>query len=288
MLKYILITLLLSPISIARDAQNIEKIPFTFYSLGSATKKETQKEKNTEKLIFQMIVKSLPEYEFSFKTSNYTTAHNNIVTSKNVCLRNIVKTQEREKSFLFSKPQTLFLGLRLYFSPHIAPLKIQELNKLSLFEIFKSNTDLVIGIEKGRAYGDELTYTFDQLPSRNKYYKVGSDGQNLMIYMLLEGRIDMMLEYPEVMEYKKNQLSQNTELYSTSLPKTAPLVFGRIACSKSELSSQLIDKVNKILTQIYDSKEYKEAHLELIKDKNQMIFNKLYSDFLNNIDTESQ
>lgn len=284
MLKYILIILLLSPISVAQGAKNIEKIPFTFYSLGSATNYATKIEKSTEDIIFKMIFKQLPEYQLSIKKTNYETAFNNIVKSNNSCLRNIIKTSEREKSFLFSKPQTLFMGLRLYYNPHLAPAKIQEIKDLPLHKVFDIDNKLTIGIEEGRAYGSKLTKQLDNLPHTNKFVKIGSDGQNLMIYMLLKGRFDMMFEYPEVMNYKRKQMSSNELLYSASLPNMEPLIFGRIACSKSELSKELLSKIDNILSDIYKSEAYKDAHLELVKDKNQIIFNGLYTDFVNDLE----
>jgi uncharacterized protein (TIGR02285 family) len=282
--RYVLIIFLFSSSqSIAQHTKNIEKTPFTFYSLRSATNFATKIEKSTEDIIFQMIFKQLPEYNLSFKKSNYETALNNIEKSSNSCLRNIIKTSEREKSFLFSKPQTLFLGLRLYYNPHLPPSKIQEIKGLPLQKVFDIDNKLTIGIEKGRAYGSKLTEQLDRLPHANKFFKVGSDGQNLMIYMLLKGRFDMMFEYPEVMNYKRKQMSSNDQLYSASLPNMEPLIFGRIACSKSESSKKLLSKIDKILTNIYKSEEYKVAHLELVKDKNQVIFNQLYNNFLNDL-----
>ena len=285
MYRVILIVVLFSsPQSIAQHTKNIEKTPFTFYSLRSATNFATKIEKSTEDIIFQMIFKQLPEYNLSFKKSNYETALNNIEKSSNSCLRNIIKTSEREKSFLFSKPQTLFLGLRLYYNPHLPPSKIQEIKDLPLQKVFDIDNKLTIGIEKGRAYGNKLTEQLDNLPHANKFLKIGSDGQNLMIYMLLKGRFDMMFEYPEVMNYKRKQMSSNAQLYSASLPNMEPLIFGRIACSKSESSKKLLSKIDKILTNIYKSEEYKVAHLELVKDKNQVIFNELYNNFLDGLE----
>ena len=85
-----------------------KKMPFTFYSLTSATNIETAKEKNTEKIIFDLVFNELNKYELTHKTSNYETALNNILNSKNVCLRNIIKTPEREKKFCFQIQQLYF------------------------------------------------------------------------------------------------------------------------------------------------------------------------------------
>ena len=79
-------------------------------------------------------------------------------------------------------------------------------------------------------------------------------------------------------------MSSNELLYSASLPNMEPLIFGRIACSKSELSKELLSKIDNILSDIYKSEAYKDAHLELVKDKNQIIFNELYTDFMNDLE----
>jgi len=259
------------------------KEPFIFYSLESATNKTTKNEQNTEKQIFDLIFNELPEYELIIKSTNYKTALNNAKASKNVCIRNIVHTKERSKELLFSKPQTLFLGLRLFFGPHLKDSSIEQFQNKTLTAIINMRPDLRIGIEYGRAYGSNISKELKKIPAKNKYQRTGSDGQNIMIYMLLKGRVDMILEYPEVISYKADQIKNDLKLRSIDLMNSAPLIFGRMACSQSSKARVLIEKVNLELEKLYTSEEFKQAHLVLIKGEQQSLFLELLERFLQGV-----
>jgi len=69
----------------------------------------------------------------------------------NICYSNKLKNEQRLRKFIFSKPISLYMGLRL-FSKY--PLKITEPIDIAL--LLKENPDKNLSVIKGRSYSDRL------------------------------------------------------------------------------------------------------------------------------------
>ena len=276
----IIICIILITLPATKIFADVNKNSFTLYKIGNATLAKSTIDDSTEALVLKMILQQLPEYDINFRDVDYDTAFNNITTGDNACLRNLIKTPARDEYFIFSQPQTLFLGLRVYFSPSMNSDYMNNFEQLSISEIIDENPELHIGIEGNRAYGNHISKELEELPSVNKFMRFESDGENLMIAMLLKGRFDMLLEYPEVMDFKSRQILPDVTLRSISPKSSEPLIYGRLACSQSDASSQFIKKFNNALDKIYHSDTYLSAHLALIKKPHQKLFTELFSDFL--------
>lgn len=268
----------------AHSDKNIlnNKTPFTFYSLGNVNVNNVNIELNTDAIILNMIIQQLPEYDITLKQTSFDLAFQKITTSKNICLRNLMQTPERETFFEFSRPINIFLGFRLYFSPDVDVERINKIKHLSISDIIKHDKKMTLGIEDGRAYGEKLTNIIQELPEQNKFLRHESDGENLMIAMLLKGRFDMLIESPETMDFKVKKLEPTTVLTSISPINAEPVLYGRLACSKSVESIQLIEKINEILEKTYPTKAFLNAHLMSLEKPSHDIFNAIYKDFIGN------
>lgn len=282
--KYLtLLFIFISVQSIAEMKMNNSKLPFTIYSIGNAESIFNATEKTTEELVFQMIFEQLPEYDVVLEIASFDTAYNHIEASKNICIRNLIKTAERQKSLIFSKPQSFLLSPRLYFSPYVDAQIISKIMHLPFSEIFKHYPSLSIGFESNRAYGTQLQKHFSQLEDANVFTRIDSNGENLMIAMLLKGRFDMLVEYPYVFDYKAKIINPELSVQHTSISDVAPLIFTHIACNKSDDSAKLIKKINAILASLYFQQQYIDSHLKLINQTSHSLFIKLLKQYINNM-----
>jgi len=255
---------------------------FTIFTIGNAKSEFNASEKTTEQLTFKMIFDQLSEYNLNSKVASFDTAYNHMERFKNICIRNLAKTAEREKLFIFSEPQTFLLSPRLYFSPQLNVEDIAAIKQLSFREVFKHYPKLSIGFESNRAYGKQLSKQFENFPLENMFMRADSNGENLMIAMLLKGRIDMLVEYPYVFDYKSKKISPELKIQHSSISDIEPFMFAHLACSKSDESHQLIREVNTVLTALYHKKQYKDSHLKWIEKSNHPVFIELFDEFIKN------
>lgn len=237
---------------------------------------------STEGETFNIVAKTIASMPMQHKATSYEHALSLMSKRANICIRNIVKSPERERLFVFSEPQTIFLGARLYISDQQVFEQISALEEITLASIAANFPRLTLGIEESRSYGITLDKAINDWPEQNKYIVKRSDNEAMMIMMLAKNRIQLLLEYPTVFKLDSEQLFPEKYFNSVELTDIAPFVFGRIACSKTTDGQEIVNRINKAFPDVYFRKDYLEAHLKWLDKGSRQTFNALYKKhFLN-------
>lgn len=189
-------------------------------------------------------------------------------TEASTCAGNRLKNAERLTfSYATAIPHTVFPGLRLYSkssSKTTAWLK-QQLNdqqQLSLQHLLESDHKLHFAVGGGRSYGEQLDTLLKQPQWQHKFWQRRSvDMSAGLIDMLVQSRVDLLIEYPNVMQHYLAQQSTDTQLTSFSIQEAEPYMLGYILCAKTPEGQKLTDFFEQRLQILSQQKRYLDAHL---------------------------
>lgn len=200
------------------------------------------------------------------------------------CAGNRVKNTERLTfSYATAIPHTVFPGLRLYSktSSKTTQYLQQQLNgqqKISLQQLLKEDNELHFAVGGGRSYGDQLDTLLKQPQWQHKFWQRRSiDMSAGLIDMLVQDRVDLLIEYPNVMQHYLAQYSHSTELTSFSIEEAEPYMLGYILCAKTAEGQQLAQFFQQRLKQVSQQKSYLEAHLGWVDVADRTQLTELYN-----------
>lgn len=200
------------------------------------------------------------------------------------CAGNRVKNTERLTfSYATAIPHTVFPGLRLYSktnSQTTAWLK-QQLNdqqQISLMQLLQGDNKLHFAVGGGRSYGVQLDTLLQRPEWQHKLWQRRSlDMSAGLIDMLVQDRVDLLIEYPNVMQHYLAQYSATTELTSFSIEEAEPYMLGYILCSKTAEGQQLTEFFEQRLQHISQQRRYLDAHLGWVDAADREQLTRLYN-----------
>lgn len=185
----------------------------------------------------------------------------------NVCFGNKLPLPARREWGLIShQPQVIFPGLRLYVlqSSGLLPLLQQSGSKapLSIQRLLNSQQRFKLGFSASRSYGDKLDRLLHNAGNqRNLFSRTGPDNAGGLLHMFSRGRIDLLIEYPNVVEHYMRQLPQQPAVQSFALDESAAMLPGHIICSDTPQGRALISSLDQAISTVSKKRSYLEAHL---------------------------
>lgn len=185
----------------------------------------------------------------------------------NVCVGNKLPLPERRSWGIISlQPQVIFPGLRLYVlqSSGLRPwLAQQASNKpLSLQRLLSAHQRFKLGFNTDRSYGDQLDPLLKQAAhQRNLFSRSGPDNAGGLLQMFSLGRIDLLIEYPNVVEHYLAQLPKPPAVQSFALQESPALLPGHIICSDTPQGRLLLTSLDQALSKVSQQRAYLDAHL---------------------------
>lgn len=207
-------------------------------------------------LVLEQVIQNLPEYIHKQPITTLARALEDMKLGKNACHPSLFKSPEREQYMVFSQASLFNHGnhviTRKAVSETLPPGPVE------LSGLVKESKMTFVSI-KGRSFG---TYIDNQLAGLNKHrvVEIPSDSLSVMFRLLAIGRIDITIAYPFELEYfaqYEDGVSYSLELLPIAgLPK---FLAGNIACSNTEWGQRAIKHIDKVLTRIKPTKEYKQA-----------------------------
>jgi len=235
-------------------------------------------------LTLRLLMQGVTAYQATPVQASTDRAMAMLRTEAAACAGNRVKTTERLAfSYATAIPHTVFPGLRLYSktsSKTTAYLR-QQLNsqqQLSLQQLLQADNQLHFAVGGGRSYGDQLDTLLKQPQWQHKFWQRRSAEMSAgLIDMLVQDRVDLLIEYPNVMQHYLAQYSQNTELTSFSIEEAEPYMLGFILCAKTPEGLQLTEFFQQRLTLVSQQKSYLEAHLGWVDPADRAQLIKLYN-----------
>jgi len=237
----------------------------------------------------QLLLEHMPGHQDSITIVNNERAFQILKADTLACTGNKVRNADRESFAYFSDvPQLIFPGMRLYMLKGTAEnagiaAELQHDKRHSFAEISTRLPRSRIGVVGGRNYGDPLQAIFDQLADRNRIYtRTGNDmSAAAMLDMLANGRVELVVEYPNVVQHYSEALNHAVELVSVEISEAAEYTGGYIMCSKNEQGKMLLQAYSNAIQLASKDKRYLQAHLRWFDasshHKVTALYNKIYN-----------
>ena len=238
----------------------------------------------TEKLILSQLKGFNIEFQtVPAKRANYVIKNNN-----NVCVTSRIKNSKREQYSIFSTPQNLYLTYKLYrLANSTEPIPAEVFNNkgeiISLSALFSAQPNKLLTIADGISYGKFFDNEINKLRSKNVYSRSGVKRAEAISKMLTKKRIDYILYFPTVFNLIMNK---ETAIESYSIANAQPYILGHISCSKSKLGQQVIDKINIILHNAYQTEEFYQAHYQWIHPQDKKLLDQYYPEVFGVVPSE--
>lgn len=182
---------------------------------------------------------------------------------KAVCIVNKIKTPEREKKYLFSKPVNFFEAQRLYQRTELPVIADTFLDKQgavkSIHDVINSQPESTILTPADFSFGERIDQDLE-LINKNQKIPISNEayfGSSMKMFAFK--RTDYAIVFP-VELYRKSGEDKTHDVRSYSIADNPKYIAGRFWCSDSPASRQLIAMVNKVAKTLYADPQFIEAH----------------------------
>ena len=225
-------------------------------------------ETSTASYIENLIIQKLTLYNVKIERVTAPRITRILHTKDNVCVANRAETPERKQYSLFSDPQSFYLTHKLYRFNQTSALPSQLLNSKGeikdLANVFKVLPAKTIGLAQDVSFGNFLDQQIKKIKPANIYYRGGNQRVVALSSMLYKSRVDFVLALPVDLTPNEAQ-KQLIEQYT--IAGAPPYLIAHFNCSKSQLGQRVINDINKILANVYQTKDYYQAHKKWFSDK---------------------
>lgn len=208
--------------------------------------------------VIDLVSKKLVGYKFKRHVMPASRAVKALGRSNQVfCMASLYRNQEREQFISFTE-QYSTLGL----SPAIAISK-SLVEKLGLSNTYGASLQslilkhgLTVGSTLNRSYGKEIDTVLKAAPAEQLSMRAGRDSLESLTYMLLKGRVDIILGYPSEHAYLSKLMDANNELTQLSVQEAKAVATGYIGCSKNPQGDIAIKAIDEALAKLNHSKQF--------------------------------
>ncbi len=229
---------------------------------------KTSAETSTASYIENVIIQQLTQYNVKIERVTASRMNRVLQTKENACVANRAETPERRQYSLFSDPQSFYLTHKLYRFNQTSALSSQLFNAegeiKDLASVFKLFPEKTMGIAQDVSFGIFLDQQIEKIKPENIYYRGGNKRVVALSSMLYKSRVDFVLALPVDITPNKAQ-KQLIEQYT--IAGAPPYLIAHFNCSKSPLGQGVINDINKILANVYQTKDYYQAHKKWFSDK---------------------
>lgn len=231
-------------------------------------------------LTLQLLMQGVTAFEAEAVQATTDRTMAMLKTEASACAGNRVKNETRLAfSHATTTPHTVFPGLKLYSktaseTTRFLTKQLNNQKKINLQQLLNNDKALNFAIGGGRSYGDKLDELLKQPQWQHKLWqRRSSDLSAGLIDMLVQDRVDLLIEYPNVMQHYLAQYSDKAQLTSFSIEEAEPFMLGYILCSKTEQGQKLTEFFQQRLQQVSQQRSYLDAHLGWVdaSDRAQLI-----------------
>jgi len=213
-----------------------------------------------DELIIELLNSYMPDYKFSWANFPSSRVVAEVAQpTNNYCILSLFRTEERLNSIAFSnRPSTLGFPpqIAVKLSTYKKIAKLSELPPYSLQELLQIE-ELKLGIAGGRSYSPQL----DNILSKSKFseqlfIRSGPDALVNLMKMMIKGRVDMTMGYPDEHMYLAKKLGAAEQIVILPLKEANQYSLGYVGCSKNEWGERVVKDINKALTLVYRSQHF--------------------------------
>jgi uncharacterized protein (TIGR02285 family) len=217
-----------------------------FFPLGKRT---ADQEPGFGDLILQEIQAQLPNYQHHELRANYARLISEIRSGNPVCSI-LHRTPRREGFIVFSNilayPPSYKLYVKASNQEAFKNLAGWDDRTVALADILQSKRGLRMAHTASHSYGKALDETLARNHTNLDLVR-GYAGQASLVKMLLAGRVDVIIEFPWVVNYHVKELGiASSELIGVTLTEAPAYEPAYIGCPKNDWGLHLIEHLNNI------------------------------------------
>lgn len=240
---------LLSPAWTQAQTLQHEKITWGWFSAPPymITEGEHQRQGIFD-LIRQIIIQHTPELQHKEVLAPFPRLFAEVKRGANWCFTGAVKNSEREQFAYFSRPVALFLPFR------IAVLKDSQLAQEHAVSLNKllSNHELRTSVLRGRIFNPVV----DEMLRRHPPTQTHSEF-NEALQMLLNRRLDYLIEFPVITYYQLSQINQYHRVKLLTPSESQEIGYYHVMCAKTALGRQVTERVNQLMQTLISTQDYR-------------------------------
>lgn len=229
---------------------------------------KTSADTSTASYIENLIIQRLSQYNIKIERVTASRMNRVLQTNENACVANRASTPKRREYSLFSDPQSFYLTHKLYRFNQSSALPSQLFNAegeiKDLASVFKFLPGKTLGLAQDVSFGIFLDEQIQKIKPENIYYRGGNKRVVALSSMLYKSRVDFVLALP--VDITPNE-AQKPLIEQYAIAGAPPYLIAHFNCSKTPLGQRVIDDINQILTEIYQTKDYYQAHKKWFSDK---------------------
>lgn len=216
---------------------------------------------------FRLLEAQLDGIDVSRQQATTLRAAKLLQSNPHACVGNKLPLPARRDWGLIShQPQVIFPGLRLYVlqSSGLVPWlqQFSAAKPLSVQRLLDSNQRFKLGFAAGRSYGDKLDRLLQQAPTENQLFsRAGPDNAGGILHMFSLGRVDLLIEYPNVVQHYLKQLPQQPAVLSFAIAESPVILPGHIICADTPEGRFSLAKLENAISIVSKQRAYLDAHL---------------------------
>lgn len=221
-----------------------------------------------ESKVLDLLIDKNEDFNIELKIATQSSSNNE--KEKNICYSNKLKTKTRSDKYIFSKPMTFYMGLRLYSKHQLHGSEPVELAKL-----VKNNPNKKLSVIKGRSYTDSIDeQLLALLPTEVNFLQSDID---TYLNEFSEGDIDFIIEYPSAISNSK--IGTNAEkLFSYPIKGANDYNLGHIMCKETPANKLFIQSINGTLMPLYSTEYFINIFYLEVDDNSKNDFYRYYSE----------
>lgn len=213
------------------------------------------------------LMAGLPGYQHQVRVANFARITDTLRNGEMAACVGFQKTAEREQWMQYSLPFTIAM------SPCAIVVDSQAVAMRAWLDADgKLPLDLAlalgrkVGIAGGRSYGESLNQVLekhkDKLVVRN-----ANDVSAGLLDMLLAGRFDFTLMFPEEAQYLARQYADKVRLLSFPIKETPQFASVHVVAPKNDWGSKLLSQINPLLAKLRDSADFHRERTTWLDDE---------------------
>lgn len=191
----------------------------------------------------ELIFQKVNDFRFEKEHTSFSRRNALLAQGEHFCSLDLLHNEERAKNLEYSLPMYPILPIgALVRKNHLSATNFKN----APFKAQNLRSDIVLGLEKARFYGNPISSFLSRIPPSQKYY---SDSLPRLGSMLLAGRVDILLVSPAELTLFFPE-SSNINSIDFIPHESSPMLYGYVACTSSSFYPNLIDEINSIIRYI--------------------------------------
>lgn len=232
-----------------------------------------------------LLRQQLPQLKIHTEVVNTSRALALLKSEANACTGNKILSESRLQHAAASQlPQVVFPGFRLFALSGSATAALLDKLKdaqgrVSVRQLLHENSSARFAIAGGRNYGPELDQLMQNPQHQRRFWqRHSSDLAMGVIKMLQSGRVELLIEYPNVVAHNLLTQHHKTSVVSVAVAESPPMLLGHILCAKTPQGRELLNLLEQQLAIVSKSEAYLQAHLQWFDSSSHAEIRRLYNE----------